>query len=205
MKLPKNITEEEFLQTFDRVVGRLAKKFRFGIHLEEDIRQEAMLEAIKGINNGYTEGRPLANFLYTHLHNRLYNFKRNNYVRLEKPCSYCPIKAFLPPEGCSAYEDRMECALFANWTNKNTFKKNLTHTIEFNLVSDKGNNIGYSNELTSDINTKEILELIDKQLSLTLRKPYLKMIAGDKVSKKDRLDVEAAILEILKEHKYELG
>lgn len=204
MKLPPNITEVEFLETFDKVVSELIKKFKFGIHSEEDIKQEAMIFAIEGIERGYDAKRPLANFLYIHLKNRLYNFKRNNYTRIEKPCTRCPIAAFLPPEGCSAYEDRLDCNLYANWMKKNTFKKNLTHTIEYGSVNTKGSNMGYSNNLASQMNNKEILELIDRELPIKLRKSYLMMLSGNKVPKKEREIVEQEVLNIIKSNGYDL-
>lgn len=204
MKLPKGMSESDVLKVFDEVIEKLAYKYRFGPYEIDDIKQEALLAAIKGLES-YDESRPLANFIYIHVKNRLYNFKRDHYVRLEKPCVRCPLKAYLPPEGCSAYKDRLECNLYANWMSRNNIKRNLTHTLEYeqvNAISER--NMGYGDSLLDEINIKEVLELIDEQLPIQFRKTYLMLLTGSKVNKKDRLALEEEVLRIIKENNYEL-
>ena len=54
----------------------------FLLHMKsEDIEQEAFIIGAKAIDD--YDGRSLENFLYVHLNNRLKNFKRDNYYRLE--------------------------------------------------------------------------------------------------------------------------
>lgn len=90
MRLPDFLSEEEFLTAFDNVVGKLVKKFTFTIYDADDIRQEAYLIASEGIFNfNPVYNVPLESFLYTHLYNRLINFKRNNYIRKENNCQKC--------------------------------------------------------------------------------------------------------------------
>ena len=72
----------------ERVSSRLAQKFRFGYHTIDDMKQQAALFAWEGIYDSWDDSRPLENFLWIHVRNRLYNFKRNNYGRPEKPCEY---------------------------------------------------------------------------------------------------------------------
>lgn len=197
------MTEVEVLEIFNKVISKLVYKFKFGSNEVTDMRQEAMVYAIEGLAR-YDSSRPLENFIYTHIHNRLYNFKRNNYFRLEKPCEHCPLKAFLPPDGCSAFQDRMECDLFAGWQQRNDTRKNLTNLLEYSQVSTGEKTMGYGNSLSDNLNTQEVLELIDMNLPIEYRKNYLMLLAGERIPKKDRLLLEEIIINILKKYKYEL-
>ena len=69
------MTEEQVVQTIDIIANRLAKKFKFGYHDIDDMKQQARLFAWEGIEN-YDGVRPLANILWTHVRYRLYYFKR---------------------------------------------------------------------------------------------------------------------------------
>lgn len=204
MKIPKSMTEKQVLEIFENVINKLAYKYRFRGHELQDLYQEGMIAAMQGLEN-YDESRPLENFIFIHVRNRLINFKRDNYLRHEKPCIRCPIKAYLPPDGCSAFKDKMDCEQFSNWTNRNIVKRNLINPLEYgqvNAVSEK--NMGYDNEMIENINSSEILELIDKNLPLSLRKWYLMLLSGTKIPKKERLLVEEAIIKIIKDNKYDL-
>lgn len=203
MKIPKNMTEKEVLDIFDKVIKKLVYKFKFGRNQISDMYQEAMVYAIEGIEK-YDDIRPLENFIYTHIHNRLYNFKRNNYFRLEKPCEHCPLSAFIAPDGCSAFKDREECTLYAGWLSRNNIRKNLTNVLEYSQISTNEKTMGYSGNQIEEINSKEILELIDSQLPVSLRKTYLKMLSGERIPKKERIVVEEYIISLLKRNKYEL-
>lgn len=207
MRIPKGMSEEEVLKIINGVIKKLAPKFRFGSFEVSDIAQEAMIEAIKGLEK-YDENQPLVNFMYVHIKNRLINFKRNNYTRIEEPCIKCPIRAFLPPDKCSEYKDRMDCAMYESWIKRNNIKRNLTHTLEYSQVvqqhgtPEKG--MEYGDEVIESINSREILEIIDRDLPISMRKTYLQMLSGDKVPKKERILVEQEIIKILKKNNYEL-
>lgn len=204
MKIPDSMTEEEVLAIFNDAISKLASRFKFGLNDEDDMRQQAMVFAIEGLEF-YDEKQPLVNFIYVHIHNRLYNYKRNNYMRLEKPCTTCPLSAYIPPEGCSAYHDRMECKLYAGWIERNIIKRNLTHTLEYEQINPNNEkNMNYNELIVSDINTREIIELIDKELPIKLRKYYQMMINGDRVNKKFKVAVQEEIIRILRKHKYEI-
>ena len=76
------MTQEEVCDTITKVARRLAPKFTFGPYETEDIFQEAFIIGIEGLDK-YDEARPLSNFMFTHISNRLKNFKRDNYYRLD--------------------------------------------------------------------------------------------------------------------------
>lgn len=203
MRIPTNMTEAEVLAIFNKVISKLSYKFKFSGHSIEDMKQEALLYAIEGIER-YDESRPLENFIFTHVHNRLYNFKRNNYFRLEKPCEHCPVGAFIRPDGCSAFENREDCQLFAGWQKRNVTRKNLTNLLEYNQVSSNERSMGYDTSLSDNLNIQEILDLIDVELPVNLRKNYLQLLEGNRIPKKDRLELEEVVSNILKKHNYEL-
>ena len=60
----------------------MAPKYVFASYDVEDIQQEAFLIGIAGLEK-YDTSRPLENFMYTHISNRLKTFKRDNYFRLD--------------------------------------------------------------------------------------------------------------------------
>ena len=69
-----NVSEEELLSTIDIISKKLAYKFRFGYHEIEDMKQQISIFALEGMAN-YDHNRPLENFLWTHVRNRLFNTK----------------------------------------------------------------------------------------------------------------------------------
>ena len=82
MNVPDGINREEALETIMRVACRLAPKYVFATYEVEDIQQEAFLIGVAGLEK-YDQKRPLENFMYTHINNRLKTFKRDNYYRLD--------------------------------------------------------------------------------------------------------------------------
>jgi len=74
------------------------------------MKQQIFLEILKPDKNGVTilekfdpdKGNSLDSFLWIHARNRLHNFKRDNYSRLDKPCFNCPLKAYKNKE-CTKY------------------------------------------------------------------------------------------------------
>ena len=47
MRIPKGMTEEEVLDVIEEVASKLVYKFKFGYHEVEDMKQQAVLEAIQ--------------------------------------------------------------------------------------------------------------------------------------------------------------
>lgn len=202
MKIPKNHTEKETLDIIVDVANKFKYKFRFGYHNEEDIAQVAIMFGIEGLEN-YDGLRPLPNFICTHIRNRLINYKRDNYLRHEKPCTTCPFKAFLPPDGCSKYKDLMFCSLYSGWVERNIKKRNITYTIDFDQIKHDERNMKYDCEPVDNINKKEIMDLIDTELPVRLRKYYLMMLNGDNIPKKYKEQIKKAVLEIAERNNFE--
>tara|TARA_R100001443_G_scaffold4277_5_gene12706 strand:- start:92 stop:613 length:522 start_codon:yes stop_codon:yes gene_type:complete len=82
MKIPDGIDEEKAIEVILKISKRLAPKYVFATYEIEDIEQEAFLIGVAGLAK-YDKSRPLENFMYTHINNRLKTFKRDNYYRLD--------------------------------------------------------------------------------------------------------------------------
>ena len=198
MRVPSGYSEQEVLDIIEIVSNRLAYRFRFGYHDTDDLKQQAFLEALKGLEK-YDGKHRLENFLSVHIKNRLCNFKRDNYIRLEIPCQNCPLGAWLPPDGCKEYHDKLECSLYAGWMRRNTFRRNINNSLEYSVVNqDNEDNMRYDMDFGAGIDKKEVLDLIDQELPLDLRKYYVMMLYGERISKKNKEEVEEAILNIIK-------
>ena len=191
LKIPKNHSEQEVLDVIDNIANRLCYKFKFGYHSPEDMKQQARLFAWEGLEK-YDNKRPLENFLWTHVRNRLYNFKRNNYSRLEKPCDTCE---FYINKKCTAFVDQEECNLYKGWLDRNNAKKNLMHSIsvEFDQKESTTSSVG-------TLFAKEVVELLDAELHVRFREDWIRLLNNLRLNKirKDRILEE--IKSILKEN-----
>tara|TARA_R110000796_G_scaffold128353_2_gene244029 strand:+ start:242 stop:838 length:597 start_codon:yes stop_codon:yes gene_type:complete len=191
LKIPKNHSEQEVLDVIDNIANRLCYKFKFGYHSPEDMKQQARLFAWEGLEK-YDNKRPLENFLWTHVRNRLYNFKRNNYSRLEKPCDTCE---FYINKKCTAFVDQEECNLYKGWLDRNNAKKNLMHSIsvEFDQKENTTSSVG-------TLFAKEVVELLDAELHVRFREDWIRLLNNLRLNKirKDRILEE--IKSILKEN-----
>jgi RNA polymerase sigma factor (sigma-70 family) len=84
MQLPSTITEEQFIEAFQRVVERIKRKYKYSIHDGDDLAQEALFIAVStdpksmGVVWKYNpETGPLYNYLSVAINNRIINFIRN--------------------------------------------------------------------------------------------------------------------------------
>lgn len=82
MKIPDGVDEAKVIDTIMKIAKRLAPKYVFTGYDIDDIEQEAFLIGVAGLEK-YDPSRPLENFMYTHINNRLKTFKRNNYYRMD--------------------------------------------------------------------------------------------------------------------------
>lgn len=190
-KAPK-VDENELLKVIDIITKKLAYKFKFGYHDIEDMKQQISVFAIEGLKN-YDHKRPLENFLWTHVRNRLFNYKRDNYQRPDKPCYTCPLYD-KSSTLCTKYSNKNDCDLYAKWLERNQNKKNLMHLTTVNEIKDYGN-IFCDSIISPD--QKETLQIIENNLAGEYRIIYLKLKHGTKVSKADKNKLLLKIQEIL--------
>lgn len=195
-KKKKTIDENEFLRVLDVISKKLAYKFKFGYHDYDDMKQQISIFALEGLKN-YDHTRPLENFLWTHVRNRLFNYKRDNYQRPDKPCLTCPLydpHCKKSNSECEQYSNKNDCSLYESWINRNNTKKNLMHLTNIEDTKDFCSN---DDLLADNIMTKEILELVENNLNGEYRTIYLKVKSGIKVHKSDMDKLTAKLREII--------
>lgn len=205
-KLPNGVSEQEFLTVLDNISKRLGHKFKFGYHSFEDMKQQAAIFALEGLEK-YDNTRPLENFLWTHVRNRLFNYKRDNYQRPDKPCLSCPLydpHCKKSISQCEAFEDKSGCDEYTAWNTRNTNKKNIMKPIGMEDVQTTAPSMMVDNNILSKIADKQIIDLLDKEIPAQHRETYLKLKYGDKVYKSDLTKLYNIIVDILQKHNYDI-
>lgn len=189
---PLSVDENEFINIVDIISKKLAYKFKFGYHDYEDMKQQISIFALEGLKN-YDHKRPLENFLWTHVRNRLFNYKRDNYQRPDKPCLTCPLYKY---SSCTKYSNKNDCELYYNWSNRNSVKKNLMHLTTIDEIKD------YANIFSEDDNmvNNELIKIVEEHLVGDDRITYLKVRGGSKVSKADMLKLTQKLQQIINDH-----
>lgn len=150
-----NYTEEEIVETIDRVIKRYVDRFTFGYYDYDDIYQEAFIIAMDGLKR-YDESRPLENFLSIHVRNRLITFIRDNYYRQD----------IMTERGIQI----------------NEVKKMLIDTLDIeNIDSDYENNMQREFSF-EELYLKELRSIIDRRIHTSYREDYLKFLDGFKLT-----------------------
>lgn len=191
----RKISDEELVDTIETISRKLAYKFKFGYHEIQDMKQQISVFALEGLEK-YDYERPLENFLWTHVHNRLFNFKRDNYQRPDKPCLSCPL--YDPYKrrsisGCEEHLDTLNCQAFNSWYKRNNSKKNLMHLNTIDELKEylphKGGDEDFSNN--------EIIDIIESRISGEEREIYLRLKHGSKINKSDTIKLLEKIKELV--------
>jgi DNA-directed RNA polymerase specialized sigma24 family protein len=202
-KKKKSVDENEFLNIVDIIAKKLAYKFKFGYHDFEDMKQQISIFALEGLKN-YDHKRPLENFLWTHVRNRLFNYKRDNYQRPDKPCLSCPLydaHCKKSISGCAQYSNKNDCELYSSWSARNSTKKNLMHLTTIDEIKDYSNVFSSTDsELFNKVSSNEIFNLVEDHLTGEDRTTYLKVKGGAKVSKADMDKLGIKLKQIIKDH-----
>lgn len=193
------MSEEEFLRVLDVITKKLIHKFRFGYHSAEDMKQQASIFALEGLEK-YDNKRPLENFLWTHVRNRLFNFKRNNYQRPDTPCVSCEFNDKNKEKsrsGCLNFDCKLDCELYKNWYARNENKKNIMQP----SYIDNDQDFFYRSLDDMNAHNKEILEFLDKHIHAEFREHYLKLKHGVKVNKDKMEKLKTHITFLLSKYK----
>lgn len=192
LKKKPTVDEQDLLNVIDIITKKLAYKFKFGYHDIDDMKQQISIFALEGLKN-YDHKRPLENFLWTHVRNRLFNYKRDNYQRPDKPCYTCPLYDKISTQ-CTKFSNKNDCELYSSWDIRNGNKKRLMHLTTIDEIKDYGN---VFHDASSLIENQEIIKLLDEQLNGDIRIIYLKLKSGNKINKADQLKLINKIKEIL--------
>ena len=178
----KKISEQELLDTINIISKKLAYKFKFGYHEIEDMKQQISVFAIEGLQN-YDYDRPLENFLWTHVRNRLFNYKRDNYQRPDKPCNSCPMYDKFcgdTENDCLKYKKKSDCSMYQLWHIRNNAKKNLMYLNSIDEIKEYLPNIISAQSNEED---RELILFLEEELIEDHRKIFLKLKSGSKVYK----------------------
>lgn len=184
----KKYNVDEIIAIIDKIVTILGQGFSFGYFDINDIRQEARLFGLEAMGR-YDNKRPVENFLYSHIKNRLINFKRDKFHRSDPPCKICHENG---NHGNGEY-----CDKYKAWKKRNSSKQNLMRPYDISSVSDKS--IEKESNIIHDVATQEMLELIDEKLPIDLRQVYLQLMSGISISKAKKKQLEIHIKSILLE------
>lgn len=200
---PHGLTDEEIVGAIKNATTLLARHFKFGHYDIEDIQQEGALEALKAIRDGKykpgetrpdgTRERPLANFVYVHIRNRLLNLRRNKLRRNDPPCWNCHNS--IP--GHTQHENGQYCNSYLSWLKTNLNKANIMCPIDLGAVSEDQHQD--TSDATGGVELDELKRRIDRELPVALRATYLRMLAGERVSRAERAEVENAVRQIIRE------
>ena len=186
------MTEPQVLEVIEKIANKLATQFKFGFFDKDDIKQEIYIIALEGLDR-YDDSRPLENFLFVHIKNRLITFKRDNYIRKSNVCTFCNNK---DPECTHCHKKNL----------KRKTKQFLIEPLDIsNINHDNESNMYDTNEVINSLSISEVMNIIDKNLAVSFRGDYLKMKAGVYISKQRRDEIEFEIRRILEENGHEIG
>jgi DNA-directed RNA polymerase specialized sigma24 family protein len=191
MRIPTNMTESQVIAIMEKVVSVLAPSFRFGHYDVDDIKQEGIYFAIQAMER-YDESRPLENFLYSHVKNRLINLKRDKYRRNDSPCPNCHNAI----DGHTEHPDGQYCEKYISWRTRNMCKQSLMNPLDITSINYERDT---NHSAVYDVEVRELIELVDEFLPPDLRASLLQMRAGQSVPKSRRLEVERAVKQILED------
>lgn len=207
-QLPNGVSEDEFLQVLDNISKRLGHKFKFGYHSYEDMKQQAAIFALEGLEK-YDNSRPLENFLWTHVRNRLFNFKRDNYQRPDKPCFSCIFydeHCRQSTNQCTEFTDKNNCPEYNTWNNRNTNKRNIMKPVGIEDLQEQNVNItklASQNTIADIVGNQQIIDILDRNVPAQHRAAYLKLKYGDKIYKTELNKLLECIQTILAAHNYD--
>tara|TARA_R110000824_G_scaffold9415_10_gene42212 strand:- start:24674 stop:25285 length:612 start_codon:yes stop_codon:yes gene_type:complete len=197
------MTEEEVLSIIESVVNVLAFNFKFGYFDLDDMKQQGRMYALEALPRYKPEIGNLYNFLRSHVRNRFLNLQRDKLSRHQPPCPSCP---FYDPEYkqsknmCSAFEDKMECDKYTGWEKRNGAKRSLAEPLDISSIRDENEkNMRSNTDVPALVIRAELMGIIDKNLPVSLRADFKKMMEDVSVGKQKRDKVINAIREILEE------
>lgn len=191
MDLPVGVSEGAVLAAIERVVRVLAPSFVFGYLDADDVRQMGRIFAMEAMSR-YDATRPLDNFLYVHVKNRLINAKRDMFRRTDAPCRECQ-------EGrpCRRAEREGErcCEAQRSWARRNDAKASLMRPTGMERVPETL--VRTEGCAERDAEYRELLGLIDLAMPAELRAAYLRLREGLSVPRAERAAVAAVCARVM--------
>ena len=180
-----------------RLASILSRGFAFGYYTDEDIAQEAYIDALEGLPN-YDNGgldsngdakRPLDKFLFTHIKFKLLNLKRDEFRRSDPPCVSCHLDDF------SVHMHDGYCRKYAEWRSRNDAKSGLMAPLgltDLEAANRPGQN---ESDALDAVSRAEIVAKLDAIIPASLRASYLKMKSGETIKRSHREAIKKLIAE----------
>lgn len=195
MYLPDGFTEQEVIDTLERVVNMLAKTFRIGYYDIEDMKQEGYVYGIEVLPRYNAALSSLETFLYTHIRNQFMNFRRNKVERKTPPCATCP---FFHPEDhkrkCYGFDEEESCPRWKGWFARNQTKRNLMETA---IYDDEQHTV--SENVLDNMIHNETIAILERRMPIDLLKDFRRLLDGASLPKTRMDKVYDAARDILAE------
>lgn len=203
------LTEPVVLEVIEAAVLPLARTMKFAYLEADDLAQEGRIEALACLpkfdhtkNPKLTSMRDkLAAFVFQHVKRRLLNRKRDLFRRADAPCPQCQAQA--------PHEETRACRLYVRWAETQNSKAALAGSAAGIGQAEKDYDTTALQESREDspkhnAEVKEILAILDRELTCEERADWLQMRAGVSLSPQRRRSVKCRIMDILLAHGVEV-
>lgn len=190
-ELPLGVTEAQLIDAMARITRLLANSFVFGYFTKEDIEQECWVTVLEEALPKYDASRPLGPFLFTHCRNRLSNFRRKHYMRNDPPCKLCHSGRH------EDHPDGQICEPYRLWRKRNDSKASAARPAE---LSTDSNHLAVESVAEAAAMESELLEIIDAGLPAKLRGAWLRVRAGQRISRGARDELGEALAPLLESY-----
>ena len=188
MYVPPNASETGIIYAVNNITNVLAPQFIFPGREVEDIKQEGWLYTLRALPkykpyDDSGKAQPIEAFLYTVILSRYVNMWRDHW---HKSCPVEITSGVMPED-----EDK-----YNRWQERNALKKNILCPA---ALAEGIHTYNDNNEVTRNLEIKELEEKIDEQLDIGLRSSYLQMKSGVSVPYARRIAVTKAVKKIIQE------
>lgn len=167
------------MDIIQKIMNRLAPKFTFGHYGVDDIKQEIFILAVEGLEKYDKERGAISTYLYHYVNSRIKNFKRDNFFRQEYKCAQCSCK--------DPYCDR---CIKRQW--KMQRKSGLLEPRDIHVITEDSSIVVHHDYL-EDLAIKELQDIINRELPVSMREDYLRMTEGMYVHKRKRAEIETIL------------
>jgi DNA-directed RNA polymerase specialized sigma24 family protein len=190
LSLPPSVSEAEFVSVTATVAKALFKRFGSIHGTADDFTQQVAVWTLESLPRFDPAAGTLDAFAYRNARNRAMNALRDRVTRRDYPCERCHSG-----EPCGP--DSTFCKRYSRWAARNTAKANLARPLGLFEVSDNCEQLMREPAAEVAAEARELTDLIDRHLPLSLRADYLRLIAGESVPKPRRERVQEAVRSIL--------
>lgn len=177
------MTQEQVIKSIQIVSAKAVKVFRFDIYDEDDLKQECFILALEALER-FNGDSPLEAFLFMFFKNRLQNFKRKHFYRLDINCVHC-----------ETFNENCDACLRKQETQKR--RRNLLETADIQAIATE---LTFMPTDEQDHDITVLCERIDTELLPDERIDYLKMKDDVYVPKQRKMYITKRIQEILSDY-----